>query len=209
MAIAMGNRSQPEIRSPVRGDIGPIAVARQGRTPPLSALPRMISFGPFPSHGFRRGLQDPATTRPRTGSTSWVNSRDAKLDMRFVNRGFDSSIAPTVGRSHTTQCLRRPGDNWTQRAVVSAGQAALYFTGVATMRAIELLGEIDDQHRLRAQVPEGFPVGSVRVIVLMPEEDEAGLAWAGGISAEWSAELGDPNQDIYTLDDGQPINAPR
>jgi hypothetical protein len=58
-------------------------------------------------------------------------------------------------------------------------------------------------------VPEGFPVGSVRVIVLMPEEDEAGLTWAGGISAEWSAELGDPNQDIYTLDDGQPVNEPR
>jgi hypothetical protein len=77
------------------------------------------------------------------------------------------------------------------------------------MKGIELLGEIDDQHRLRAEVPEGFPVGSVRVIVLMPEEDDAGLAWAGGISAEWSAELGDPDQDIYTLDDGQPLDAPR
>jgi hypothetical protein len=77
------------------------------------------------------------------------------------------------------------------------------------MRAIELRGEIDDQHRLLAQVPEGFPVGSVRVIVLMPEEDEAGSAWAGGICAEWSAELADPNQDIYTPDDGRPVNAPR
>jgi hypothetical protein len=77
------------------------------------------------------------------------------------------------------------------------------------MRAIELLGETDDQHRLRAQVPEGFPAGSVRVIVLMPEEDEAGLAWACGVSAEWSAELSDPNQDIYTLDDGLPANEPR
>jgi len=77
------------------------------------------------------------------------------------------------------------------------------------MRAIELLGEIDDEHRLRAQVPEGFPTGSVRLIVLMPEEDEAGLAWAGGIPAEWSVELSDPNQDNYTLDDGQPVNAPR
>ena len=77
------------------------------------------------------------------------------------------------------------------------------------MRGIELQGEIDDQRRLRAQVPEGFPVGSVRVIVLMPEEDDAGLAWAGGISAEWSAELCDPDQDIYTLDDGQALDAPR
>jgi len=77
------------------------------------------------------------------------------------------------------------------------------------MKAIELLGEIDDQHRLRAQVPEGSPTGSVRLIVLMPEEDEAGSAWAGGISAEWSAELSDHNQDVYTPDDGQPVNAPR
>ena len=77
------------------------------------------------------------------------------------------------------------------------------------MRAIELRGEIDDQRRLLAQVPASFPVGSVRVIVLVPEEDEAGLAWGSGISGQWSAELADPNQDIYFLDDGQPVNAPR
>jgi hypothetical protein len=77
------------------------------------------------------------------------------------------------------------------------------------MRAIELLGEIDDRHRLSAQMPEDLPAGSVRVIVLMPAEDEAGLAWTRGMSAEWSAGLGDPNQDIYTLDDGQPVDAPR
>ena len=46
------------------------------------------------------------------------------------------------------------------------------------MKAIELLGEIDSERRLRAEVPEGFPTGLVRVIVLMPEEDEAGLAWS-------------------------------
>jgi hypothetical protein len=77
------------------------------------------------------------------------------------------------------------------------------------MRAIELRGEIEDQRRLRAQVAEGFPVGSVRMTVLVPEEDEAGLAWGSGISAEWSAELADPHQDIYTLDDGRPVNASR
>jgi hypothetical protein len=77
------------------------------------------------------------------------------------------------------------------------------------MKAIELQGEIDDQHRLSAQVPEGLPVGSVRVIVLISEEDEAGSAWARGICSEWSAELNDPQQDIYTLNDGQPVDAPR
>jgi hypothetical protein len=77
------------------------------------------------------------------------------------------------------------------------------------MRAIDLRGEIDDPHRPHARVSEGFPAGSVRVIVLIPEEDEAGLAWASGISAEWSAELADPHQETYTLDDGQPVNTPR
>jgi hypothetical protein len=75
---------------------------------------------------------------------------------------------------------------------------------VTPMRAIELLGEIDDQHRLSAEVPEELPAGSVRLIVLMPDEDEAGLASARGVSAEWSADLSDPNQDIYTLDDSAP-----
>jgi len=70
------------------------------------------------------------------------------------------------------------------------------------MKAIELQGEIDDRHQLRATVPEGFPAGSVRIIVLTSEEDEAGSAWASGISREWSAELADAQQDIYALNDG-------
>ena len=77
------------------------------------------------------------------------------------------------------------------------------------MKAVELQGEIDDQHRLHADVPQSLPTGSVRVIIFMPEEDEAGPAWAAGVSSEWSAELKDPAQDIYTLNDGQPIDAPR
>ena len=77
------------------------------------------------------------------------------------------------------------------------------------MNAIELIGDIDEQHQLHAQVPKNVPTGQVRLIVLLPDEDEAGSLWAHGIAAEWSAELGDPQQDIYTLDDGQPVNAPR
>ena len=75
------------------------------------------------------------------------------------------------------------------------------------MKAIELVGDIDYQHRLRAQVPEELPVGPVRLIVLIPEEDEAGPAWTRGIAREWADELEDSREDIYTLSDGQPINA--
>lgn len=77
------------------------------------------------------------------------------------------------------------------------------------MKAIELTGDIDEQHRLQARVPEELPAGPVGLIVFLPDEDEAGGALAQGISREWADELSDPQQDIYTLRDGQPINAPR
>jgi hypothetical protein len=76
------------------------------------------------------------------------------------------------------------------------------------MKAIELMGDIDEQHRLQARVPEELPAGPVRLIVLLPDEDSAGAAWAHGVAKEWAPELLDPRQDIYTLEDGQPVNAP-
>lgn len=79
----------------------------------------------------------------------------------------------------------------------------------APMKAIELVGDIDEQHRLRAQVPAGVPSGPVRLIVLLPEEDDGGVAWQQGIAGEWASELRDSRQDIYTLEDGQSVNAPR
>jgi hypothetical protein len=77
------------------------------------------------------------------------------------------------------------------------------------MKAIELIGEIDERHRLRASVPDEFPSGPVRLIVLLSEEDEAGPVWSRGLSQEWADELSDSRQDIYTLADGQPVDAAR
>ena len=75
------------------------------------------------------------------------------------------------------------------------------------MKAIELVGDIDEQHRLMAAVPDNVPPGQVRLIVLLPDEDDAGGAWAAGVARAWSADLEDRHQDIYTLDDGEPVNA--
>lgn len=75
------------------------------------------------------------------------------------------------------------------------------------MRAIELTGTVDDKHQLNVRVPEDFPAGPVRLIVLSPNEDEAGTAWGKGIAREWADDLADPRQDIYTLEDGQPVDA--
>jgi hypothetical protein len=95
------------------------------------------------------------------------------------------------------------------RSIVASRQTLPYTRLMPIMKAVELQGEIDDQHRLHADVPQSLPAGSVRVIVFIPEEDEGGLAWAAGLRSEWSEELNDPAQDIYTLNDGQPIDAPR
>ena len=76
------------------------------------------------------------------------------------------------------------------------------------MKVIELLGKIDEHHRLEARVPENLPVGPVRLIVLLPEWDNAELAWALRISEEWTDELADPRQDLYTIEDGKAVNVP-
>ena len=67
------------------------------------------------------------------------------------------------------------------------------------MKALELIGEVDETHRLQVQVPEALPPGLVRILVLIPEEDDAGGGWLQGIAREWAAELRDPREDIYTL----------
>ena len=77
------------------------------------------------------------------------------------------------------------------------------------MKAIELTGDIDEQHRLHADVPKDLQAGQVRLIVFLPEEDETGSQWARGIARQWSTELLDTREDIYTLQDGQPIDASR
>jgi hypothetical protein len=77
------------------------------------------------------------------------------------------------------------------------------------MKFIELVGDIDEQHRLHAQVPMEIPAGQVRLIVFLRGEDEAGGLWADGVASVWSAELSDSREDIDTLEDGQPVNATR
>jgi hypothetical protein len=77
------------------------------------------------------------------------------------------------------------------------------------VKAIELIGDVDAEHRLRAQVPEDLPAGPVRLLVLLPEPDQADEIWMRAVASEWSEDLSDPRQDLYTLDDGQPPDGAR
>jgi hypothetical protein len=82
------------------------------------------------------------------------------------------------------------------------------------MKALEFVAEVDTQHRLHLELPGTAP-GTVRVLVLVPEQEapdaegEADTVWMQAIAHQWREELADPREDIYTLEDGEPIHAKR
>jgi len=75
------------------------------------------------------------------------------------------------------------------------------------MKAIELVGYVDDNHQLRAEVPHEIAPGPVKVIVEVDEEDPA--AWGQSAITLWAAEWSDPREDIYSLEDGEPSHGER
>jgi len=79
------------------------------------------------------------------------------------------------------------------------------------MKTIKVLGRVDEQHRLFAEVPATVPPGPIEVTLVLPytDEDEAGRAWMEGIAREWADELSDPREDMYTLEDGEPVDGAR
>ena len=75
------------------------------------------------------------------------------------------------------------------------------------MDAIPIQGEVDTQHRLSAIVPGSISPGPVTVwIAPSAQEDDAGAAWMTGFSDQWTDELADERQDIYSPNDGDPVD---
>jgi hypothetical protein len=75
------------------------------------------------------------------------------------------------------------------------------------MRAIETTGTLNTQGQLQLDrpFPQDLP-NRVRVILLMPEEDLSEQVWLDAVSTNPSfAFLHEPEEDIYTLEDGQPV----
>ena len=78
------------------------------------------------------------------------------------------------------------------------------------MSMIKVVGNVDQDCRLSAQVPASIRPGPVTVLVLpisVEDVDEA-ISWTAGIAREWADELSDPGQDIYTLADGESAREP-
>jgi hypothetical protein len=81
------------------------------------------------------------------------------------------------------------------------------------MKTLKIMGQVDDEGRLHAEVPPGVAPGSVQLLLLIPDdeddEDDFSDVWMRGIAREWSAELADPREDVYTLGDGEEIDGHR
>jgi hypothetical protein len=75
------------------------------------------------------------------------------------------------------------------------------------MRAIETTGILNTQGQIQLDHPiPQEKARFVRVILLMPEEELNEQTWLNAVSNNPSFTfLHDPEEDIYTLKDGQPI----
>jgi hypothetical protein len=77
------------------------------------------------------------------------------------------------------------------------------------MRAIETIGTLDTQGHIKLDSPQPQAKTSrVRIIMLLEEDDDLGPGeWESAIATNPSfAFLNDPEEDIYTLEDGKPVN---
>ena len=77
------------------------------------------------------------------------------------------------------------------------------------VKAIETTGTIDVQHRLFLDEPLSVPGPTrVRVIILLPEESDIGeKEWLYAAASDPAFDfLKEPEEDIYTSDDGRPLD---
>ena len=81
------------------------------------------------------------------------------------------------------------------------------------MKSISLQGRIGEDHRLTADVPTFLPVGLLEVRLVLPDaavpddldaQEEAD--WRLFVAQGLREELADSREDIYTVEDGEPID---
>jgi hypothetical protein len=77
------------------------------------------------------------------------------------------------------------------------------------MQPIELIGHVDEQHRLHVELPADVQPGPVKVTVRSATEEDEEADWRALINHSWARDWNDPREDIYTLEDGEPSHGPR
>ncbi|HBI44356.1 MAG TPA: hypothetical protein DDY78_16115 [Planctomycetales bacterium] len=77
------------------------------------------------------------------------------------------------------------------------------------MNSIEVIGHVDEQHQLHAELPADVRPGPVKITLLPVSEEVEDNAWRALINQSWAKDWSDPREDIYTLEDGKPSHEPR
>lgn len=74
------------------------------------------------------------------------------------------------------------------------------------MQAIETTGQVDQLGNLKLQAPLHLRNQKVRVIILLPEHEEMDdKIWLRATQNPAFDFLNEPEEDLYTLQDGNPI----
>ena len=72
------------------------------------------------------------------------------------------------------------------------------------MNQFELVGTVDENHVLSISVPPEIQPGPIKVVLELPSDEEKD-DWAAGVARIWMRDWSDPREDIYTLEDGEPV----
>jgi hypothetical protein len=116
------------------------------------------------------------------------------------NGGFGTSLAKE-------KCFERNSVPWGRNSDII--NAEIMRTWGKIMNIVKLSGNVDENRRLSAQVPASIRPEPLTVLVLpVSQENDEAQAWTAGVAREWADDLGDPDQDIYTLADGEPVREP-
>lgn len=70
------------------------------------------------------------------------------------------------------------------------------------MKPIELIGHVDEQHRLLIELLPEIPSGPVN-ITFQPTTEEKERDWLALINHSWAKDWVDPREDIYSLQDSK------
>jgi hypothetical protein len=66
------------------------------------------------------------------------------------------------------------------------------------MKPVELIGYVDETHRLHAELPTSIPPGPIRIMLLPATEQDEERDWLELINHSWTKDWSDPREDIYT-----------
>src|SRR5947209_12133670 len=72
------------------------------------------------------------------------------------------------------------------------------------MNPIEVIGHVDEQGQLHVDLFDEVPPGPVKVLLQQFTQDDEEEDWRAIINHSLAAELNDPREDVYTLEDGEP-----